>query len=264
MPNTRKFTVLCIAALLAVAAGCSRNNKTQEGAGDYLVVTPTPAPPQNRAAQPQAESPVHYVFDIPAAKRIAVIFGYGYNEDAFVSGALAYLKSLFACPADAKIILPLVFPGDWNAVRISSLGDKLEGLDLAGIVTLGSPERTHSALAAFQERTGGGYPVISLFPQDEILGTEALSDLVIDFEIEEGGIEAEKNSEKKLMELLKDTPVLLGRVIYYVSLLPAPPPKDGNLYTHAIQMAGQGWKVLPYIDAETGMHPVNHFVITKE
>jgi hypothetical protein len=24
------------------------------------------------------------------------------------------------------------------------------------------------------------------------------------------------------------------------------------------------WKIFPYIDAETGMHPVNHFVISKD
>jgi hypothetical protein len=254
---------LCLAAIL-FASGCSGDRGGAERGVNSLSFSPAAAVSRHTGAAPQEPAKQYRVFDVPGEARIAVLFGYGYNEESFVTLALERLKSLFAEPAEEEIIFPLVFPEDFrsgNTVRFSF--DKLDGLELAGLVLLGSPEKTHLALAAFQKKSGGGYPVVSLFPQDDVLGTEAFSDLVFDFEIE-SGIETEEDSGRRLRELQDDTPGLLERAVYYVSLLRESLPKNADLFVHASQLAGPGWEVKPYIDAETGMHPVNHFVVARE
>ncbi|MDR1786495.1 MAG: hypothetical protein LBR23_08580 [Spirochaetaceae bacterium] len=263
MGNKTSRAFFCLASALAVLGGCTGESRAPKDTGDYLILTADAAPPPESSPGPSLG---RYITDIPAPRRIAVFFGYGYNSEDFVSQALGCLGSLFADTAEEEVILPLVFPEDFkvgNTPRVSSLADKLAEADLAGIVLLGAPENTHRALGALRAKNTGPYPVVSLFPQDDLLGTEALSDMVLDFEID-GDLDAEAASERKLQEFQKDTPLLLARAVYYISLLDGPLAKNSDLYTHALQLAGPGWKVKPYIDAQTSMHPVNHFVMAKE
>jgi hypothetical protein len=171
--------------------------------------------------------------------------------------------------------MPFVFPDDFktgNTARISLFPGKLSEYNLAGIVLLGSPAGTHSALAYLQDTETVHFPVVSFFSQDDELGTEALSDLVIDYAFVEASVEdiaanpdiALDISAQKFDELLPFIPELLGHTVYYLSLLNSPLPKNADLRIHAAQMAGKGWKILPYIDAETGLHPINRFIIAKD
>jgi hypothetical protein len=188
--------------------------------------------------------------------------------------AREYIDSSFISASGEPVIVPLVFPDDFkagSAARISLLYEKLIAYNLRGIVLLGSPENTHSALAKLQDAFGG-VPVVSLFSQDDQMGTEALSCFVFDFEarelpnehaLEEEAISLDEVSEIEFARYIDAVPSLVSRVVYYVSLLDSPPAKNAELRVHAAQMLGSGWNILPYIDAETGMHPVNHFVLVK-
>jgi hypothetical protein len=157
--------------------------------------------------------------------------------------------------------VPVVFPDDvriGNTPRISLLYERLNSFELAGAVLLGSPENTHSALGKLVD-SQGAFPIVSIFSQDDQLGTEALSDFVIDFEMPK---ETEEYMESNTMPMIADAKVLAARAVYYVSLLDAPPVKNAELRVHAAQMFNE-WQVLPFLDAETGMHPVNHFIIAQ-
>jgi len=277
MPKQKIILILFISTFIVVCAGCSKRQNENTNPAEFLQIFPNP---------PEESSDVRkrsYLLDVPAESRIVVLFGYGYNDAEFVKQTLDFLADQFIETSEQPIILPLIFPNDFkigSSTRITALVSKLEDVQLAGMVLLGAPENTHRALAALEdtyaipahEARGAAVfrrniPVISLFSQDDVLGTEALSDLVFDFEIEESGADnttLEALSEQKLQEFVADTPQLLARVIYYISLLQSPPLQNSDLPVHAAQMAGSEWRIQPYIDAQTGMHPVNHFVITKK
>jgi hypothetical protein len=152
-----------------------------------------------------------------------------------------------------------------NTARIADLYDRLAERNIRALILLGSPEQTHRVLAriADDNETRLGYPVFSFFSQDDMMGTEALSDLVLDFAALDERVDTQELPDEALQPLTAEVPELLYRVIRYAYNLPAPLPPDGNLSVHLSKMAGAEWKVLPYIDAETGMHPKNHFVIEK-
>ena len=261
------FLAICCGVFLLSEPSCSQKS-TERLDGEDIFVSPSELPEA-------VMSPARLLIDIPADERIALVFGYGYNDADFVASALEYLDSSFISASGEPVIVPLVFPDDFkvgSSARISLLYDKLIAYNLAGIVLLGSPENTHSALARLQD-ADGGIPIISLFSQDDQMGTEALSCLVFDFEaseppsgehaLEEEVISLDEVSETEFARFIDEVPVLLSRVVYYVSLLDAPPAQNAELRVHAEHMLGSGWNILPYLDAETGMHPVNHFVLAK-
>ena len=260
------FFAVCCGVFLFCILSCSQKTEPSPDGKDIFV---------SPSELPEAVSHnTKLLIDIPAHERIALIFGYGYNDADFTASALEYLDSSFISASGEPVILPLVFPDDFkvgSTARISLLYDKLIAYNLAGIVLLGSPENTHSVLARLQD-ADGGIPVVSLFSQDDQMGTEALSCLVFDFEageppgehaLEEGTISLDEVLETEFARYIDDVPSLLSRVVYYVSLLDSPLAKNAELRVHALQMLGSGWNILPYIDAETGMHPVNHFVLAK-
>jgi hypothetical protein len=260
------FLAVCCGVFLFCILSCSQKPASRSD-GENIFVSPSEL---LEAVTPNTR----LLIDIPAHERIALIFGYGYNDAEFVSSALEYIDSSFISASGEPVILPFVFPDDFkagSAARISLLYDKLIAYDLAGIVLLGSPENTHSALARLQDAYGG-IPVVSLFSQDDQMGTEALSCLVFDFEAgeqppDESALDTEPSleevTETAFARYIDDSPSLLSRVVYSVSLLDSPLAKNAELRVHASQMLGSAWNVLPYIDAETGMHPVNHFVLAK-
>jgi hypothetical protein len=240
---------------------CAKKTEPRQSGGELLV-----SPVENVQ---ETESSARLLIDIPGNERIAVVFGYGYNGEDFVASALEYFSAAFVSASGEPVIAAFVFPDDFitgGASRVSLLYDKLTAYNLAGVVLLGSPENTHYALGKLQD-SYGGVPVVSLFSQDDQMGTEALSCLVFDFEAknerQSEDIAFEDVLETEFQQYSEDVPFLLTRVVYYVSLLDSPLSKNGELRVHAQQMFGSEWNILPYVDAETGMQPVNHFVIAK-
>jgi hypothetical protein len=242
-----------------VSFSCGRDDYAHTG----NPIEPFPAEQGGRT-----ESRKTYLLDVPAKERIAVLFGYGYNDADFVSAALEYFDETFVSASGEPVIVPMVFPDDFKVggvPRISLLYDKLNPFELAGAVLFGSPENTHLALGRLTDAQGR-FPVVSVFSQDDQMGTEALSDLVIDFEIEDAPAgdapPLEEYAENDAGRMPDEMLALVAQAVYYVSLLASPPPKNAELRVHAAQMFG-GRHIAPFIDAETGMRPVNHFVMAK-
>ena len=205
----------------------------------------------------------------PVKKKICIVFGYGYNEKEFTELLLAELESKYGIDdgtTEGGLIYPLVFPDDFKQgsdARIMRLAQKLEGIDLAGLITIGAPENTNYALARLQEEWDNNmpFPVYSYFPQDDIMGMEATSDFVVDLaSAATGSGDGEGNEEVEVARSHRIKEIL-DASIELMLLSEKPLPRDKNLYLHVKQLLGRYFEVSPYIDPETGVQQINHFVI---
>lgn len=119
---------------------------------------------------------------------VAVVFGMGYNEQSFTDYTIDLLSQKYGLFDDDGGILPIIYPDDFKVegiVRVSKLKDLLKNQKLCGLIILGQVENMHYSLNTIKEemKTDGNieYPIFSFFSQDDMLGTEAACDLVIDF-----------------------------------------------------------------------------------
>lgn len=201
-------------------------------------------------------------------RKIGVVLGYGYNDQPFVAATLQELGHTLGLADHGGAVVPYVYPQDFmwgGSARISSLASMLEEEGVMGLVVVGAPEGAHRVLASLQETELGRarYPVISLMPQDDILGIESGSDIVIEY------VPASATSDltEESGAYQENVPQLIARAAYYITLLPADYfggfAQDLELFAHARQLAGSNWNVSRYIDPETGLSPMNHFVIDR-
>lgn len=197
-------------------------------------------------------------------KKIYVLFGYNYNEDDFTIRAINLLSKNFGLYENGGIIEPIVFPKSFRhgekAVNSDLFNILNDDVEICGFVSLGAPENTHRALARIQDQWDGQipYPVISLFPQDDTLGIEDTSTLVINrlqkADTEEGLV------TESVEDNFSDTDEILLKTISYILMLDGSVEKDAALFTHIKQMLN-GNKIHRYADSETGLFSINHFVI---
>jgi hypothetical protein len=197
-------------------------------------------------------------------KQIAVVFGHSYNDERFVSETRAQIASRFGLASEGGLVLPLIFPDDFKNGRIAPLDDMLADYDICGLIVIGAPERTYAVLARLQDSWGAeapAYPVIMLAPQDDVLGIEAGADLVLDFA---AGNETD-TLEEQVAKPSDEMPELLFALIRYMYLL-----KDefdsvlSNVRGDVLDLLGDSWEITPYIDSETGLYAINHFIIERK
>lgn len=250
--------------LVVLLAGCFRGKNTDENIENAVLLEPVSVSDQDMMSLRSVPG-----FPEPV-RRVAVLFGYGYNDELFVSGMTEELALSFGLAEDGGAVVPLVFPDDFgrgSSARISLLSSLLKEARASALVIVGAPEGTHRALAAMQDAGGGsiGFPVISLLPQDDVLGMEATCDLVLDY-LPSSAKEEEFDGDSEAF--IDNVPSLVERAVYYVSLVPLD-STDGfgqtlnELTLHARLLAGSEWTVSQYIDPETGIRPYNHFVIER-
>jgi len=198
-------------------------------------------------------------------KKLYVLFGYNYNDAEFVSKATALLSETFGLYENGGVIIPIVFPDGFRHKDKAVTVDLLnylndETMDTLGFVSLGAPENTYRALTKLQDQwqTSSPFPVVSIFPQDDILGIEHTSSIVLNqiqnAESEENFITESEN------HTMADADILLKSVCEYLILLDGTPEKDASLAAHVKQML-PGRKIRRYTDSETGLYSINHFVI---
>lgn len=197
-------------------------------------------------------------------ERIALVLGLGYTEEHFVHELLSVLGDAFGLDCENGLIYPLLFPDDfvYNGVkgRISSLPDILMEKKLRAVYIVGAPEGTHRALATMQDKKERALDiaVFSLFPQDDVLGIESGSDIVIDF----GQFYSPSPmSEEGGLEHLSLVPEILHSLIKKESLF------DRNFSskekkTFLEKSLGLAWNVETSVDLQTGLRSKNHFDIS--
>lgn len=213
----------------------------------------------------------------PVEKHIALLFGYGYNDKAFVDSICSKLAEEYGLEKENGLILPLIYPDDFlvtgSIARISNLSSIVKDKNCRALITLGAPEYTHRALAKIQDENLN-CTVISLFSQDDILGTEAGSFLVFDFAEDELVLSDETEDEsitefeeEAITSLTNDTELkhldkmnfLVSKVVE--SLKNPLEIKNKEILQVATGIFGKNWEVSSFLDTDTGLRAKNHFVL---
>lgn len=250
------FVILCTISACLLLNSCTRSIKSHIPDGS-LSISVRPAAQQDTKGTGRVQW--H-----PADKKIIVLFGYGFNTEPFIQDMLDKLESQYGTAKNNGLIVPLIFPDDFKhsgRERISLLTDYLEGLSIGGIILLGAPENTHAVIsklmAAYDKALP--FPVFSLFPQDDVLGTEYISDFILDA-VHSSKITDETNLDDEHI-ITKDISSLLISAINYLRLDGQPLKYDVFLGDYVQLFAKSVGIIHRYVDTETGIQAGNHFIL---
>lgn len=197
-------------------------------------------------------------------KNVVVVLGYGYNDEANITKITQSLNNNFGVETSEKqgLISVFVYPADFMVAgkeRISSLADRIEDKNLAGMVILGAPEGLHIALSKIQDKFEDGkipYPVFTFFSQDDVLGTESTSDFVLDYAHKAGALEDEVTDYIPDF----DAAQILTNAVSSMIELREPLKADASLMPFVQKLLDKNRTVIHYVDGETGLQSINHFI----
>lgn len=193
---------------------------------------------------------------------ICVVYGYGYNDQNFVSKMNEQLYSKYGNYEDGGFILSYVYPDDFKRGTksyITLLDSYINDNNLKGLILLGAPEGTYKSIARMQDSRDGkmGFPVISIFSQDDVVAMEDSADFVLDKsqKSEINGLVAETDQEydESITEII-DT------CAWYCRISESSFEKNAKLY-EIVKKIAKNRKVGRYTDTETGLVSINHFVL---
>lgn len=197
-------------------------------------------------------------------KNIVVVLGYGYNDEEHVTKITQSLNENFGVETEenAALISVFVYPADFMVAgkeRISSLADRIEDKNLAGMIILGAPEGLHIALSKIQDKNENGkipYPVFTFFSQDDVLGMESTSDFVLDYAHKTNTIE---NEVTDFIPDFDATQILTNAISQMIELREGL-KADNNLMPFVQNLLEKNRTVIRYVDGETGLQSINHFI----
>ncbi len=196
---------------------------------------------------------------------IVVLLGYGFNTQEFISTGLSSLIEKYGLYENGGILKVVHYPEDFKhgtTTRISDLNNYLNDSNLKGIILLGAPEGIGIPLSKQHDLWENNLPysVFSFFPQEDILAMEANADFIL---------EAERKTEDNVLEQVNleiDPSVypVFDFAIRYMLELPAPLPLTNDLLAHVQQIVGKEYTVQRYIDSETNLPSINHFIMERK
>ena len=199
-------------------------------------------------------------------KRVCVIFGYGFNSPESVEKFTELLGEHYGLENDGGLIFSLIYPDSFKhgaKAYATELAAALTGTDkdLAGIIILGAPENTHTAFAKLQDfwELNIPYPIYALFPQDDVLGLESTCDFVLDKE-QPTDLTGDIAPEETVSQIILEAPEVLTDCIDYMLEIEGPFVKDSTLPKHIQQML-KNKKIHHYVDPESGIQSINHFIL---
>ena len=255
MKNKSYIILMALAATL-IFTGCKKKQKTADTNSVDLTLNMA-----EEAKLQQTPQKWHVT-----NKRICVLFGYDFNNPEIKENLLVILKDNFGLDEDGGLIYPLTYPEDFkHGIRgyASDFAAILQDdeLDLAGIVLLGAPENTHTALARNQDKWNQEvpYPVVALFPQDDVVGVESTCDIVVD-KGQTAGLTGEIAPEESDGQIHPNAAEIIVETIKYIQLLDGAPSRTKELQQHMAQML-EVFQFHHYIDPESGLQSINHFVL---
>lgn len=212
-------------------------------------------------------------------KFVVVLLGYGYNEGIIKENLLAALDQEYGFAESGGIIIPLIYPDDFISLgyeRISLLPERIEEqlneyIDgtsdspltaLMALITLGAPDGTHGALADLQDATIDT-AVFSIFSQDDVLGTESGSDLVIDYRpVQIEGVSAFDTTEETNLSYPDDAFEVIAPLIN--TALNWKQIENDGLLIPALRtefLKRTACNLFVYVDPQTGLRSQNHYVL---
>ena len=145
---SRRVIIICaVAALACIFSGCKKNHKVEDTNSVELSLNQVEEPAVQMTPQKWHVT----------NKRVAVLFGYDFNNPEIKEKLLAQLSENFGLDEDGGLIYPLSYPDDFKHGIKGYASDftailLADNLDLCGVVLLGAPENTHIALARNQDK----------------------------------------------------------------------------------------------------------------
>ncbi len=264
----------------------SAEETVQAGAG-ILKITVREATPPNYDDIP------HYS---PEDGIICLLLGYGFNDTEFLNDFIEILKKRYGLESEGGIILPVIYTeedidGLLTISKISSIYDIINERSIKGLILLGAPDGTHRYLSKLRQDWDDRppYAIFSLMPQDDVLGEEFNCDFVLEYERK---ATLEEEDEVEVTSIDKTAEQIILRAIRYMEDLPddhyyplmqtgttspsstetekesVPASRnsifsDKDLHSHVQSIVGEK-KVRRYVDGETGIQSINHFVIEQD
>ncbi len=257
----KKFVIFSV-ALLFFATACNKNSQNQNF--------------QEFSTQNKKETISEKTKKNLLGKKIALVLGYGYNDEKTVLQIATRIDAEFGVSGphaisenDENPIEILVFPEDFmkgSKPRVSMLSSVLENEKIAGIITLGAPDGLHSEIAKIKEKIAENdetiFPVVSLFAQDDVLATEEASDFVIDYEhgLESFSPQTLEATEETGQTTHNSIPGFNEEeTIIKIIQFEAKNEKKGDKLSEIVKNILDGRKIKPYIDSESKIQSINHF-----
>ena len=218
---------------------------------------------------------------------IVLFLGHIFPDEDEKKSVIGAIAEKYGFMQNGGIISVLSYPEDVSVagrIRMSSLTAKVQALHeekpLSAFITVAAPQGMHTVLAALQD-SGMHMPVFSLFPQDDVLGTEAGSDLVIDYRHATAGTAAEsgktaavKNADAEAIEKAEadetgsfytgDFCALLKPLIY--AALRWEHVKDDAMFIPSLRMEflnETNCNLVIYTDSATGLRSKNRYVLEE-
>ncbi len=254
----KKIIYFIIIISVILFAGCKKA-KAQVPGADSIEISVQPI---NNESVLDSDNQTWHVTN----KRVCIIFGYDFNSPEAVEKFTALLGERYGLEGDGGLIYTMIYPDSFKHGAkgyATELATALTGTDkdLAGIIILGAPENTHTAFAKLQDfwEMGVPYPIYALFPQDDVLGLESTCDFVLDKE-QVTDLTADIAPEETVSEIILEAPEVLTDCIDYMLEMEGPFVKDSTLPKHITQML-KNKKIHHYVDPESGIQSINHFVL---
>lgn len=261
MKKTERIFTITLTVLLAafVITGCKKNKKVPADP-DTLIKLEI----QDSSEQDIFEKAIQYwhVTD----QKVCVMLGYDFNSAETVEEYRTLFQERYGLAEDGGLIMLLTYPDSFKHGARAYVNDFSSILnapetDLCGLLLLGAPEKTHLALAKMQDfwEQNVPYPVFALFPQDEVLGLESTCDFVLD-KSQEADMTGTVLEEETASVISEQTPQIVIQCIDYMLAQKSPFAKDLSITKHTEQMLS-GHQISHYIDPETGIQSINHFIL---
>lgn len=266
---TQLSIILLITFAVFAATGCSKKTTSPEhsssnysydakNSDDSLVIEPVAAKKEDLEI---TQNKWHIT-----PQKICVVLGYDFNDKEKADKMIAMLSDRYGLAEDDGLIYPMIFPDDFKAngrTYYTNLSLALQNdiPNLIGVIILGAPENTHIALSRNQDYWNSKvpYPVIALFPQDDVLGLESTCSIVLD-KGQAANFNGEVLEEETIGAVIPEAPEILCQTIDYILTLEGPLPRDKSLSNHVLCML-KNHQVHHYCDPETGLQSINHFVL---
>lgn len=148
----------------------------------------------------------------------------------------------------------------------ANLTEAASDTELTAVITLGSPERTVRGLENLRSARSE-LSIISIFPADEVLAVEAVSDLVIDIPASSSLMADETASSAFAVSDRDLSYILLAAALFAEQRRDLAPLARFDLALEAVRkemrdpIAGRDWNISQYIDTDSGLKARNHLVI---
>lgn len=259
----KKFFLGIASAFLITSSlltlSCSNKKAKDVSQGDFLQISLSSVAPDS---VPEFKTQTRHLTN----QKILVFFGYNFNSDETYNTLLKILEDNYGLDENDGVICAIRYPDSFKH-SIKSFYSELTSIltsaseNYAGVILLGAPENTHIALSRNQDFWDQQvpYPVISLFPQDNVLGLEAACDYIID---KSNSIQLHEDIENEEEEVttIEHFPEILMNTIDYILDIGEPLPIDKNLEAQVFQIY-KSRTFHHYVDSETGLQSINHFII---